>query len=730
MDRPGSRPRKGRQVKLDERFMTILTALLVLVGVGAMLNRGEDGQSIFSGSGAYKANPDSFTLRAGRVQTLDVLLNDAGNERADPSLLKIVSGPHCGRAEVVDGAIQYSDSASCEGAVALTYCVPDGEEGCEETTVALNILNPDNNRTAEQEPGTPVVFDVIQQGNAPQGGPQLAMRQPKRLTLPTESEVITPQQAAEDIRNLGRDSGQAVVAAAGSDSNVVVSNTSARAGRIETSGINLQAPEPGGESLDVALAQPSAPASPGRPAAPGGLSAAPVESPSFGASPSIELSLPSPSPQSGGTAPQTELALATPQVDTSVPAVEPQSARETELAAVAPLAQSDQPRAPADGLLDTPDTAGILASLAGSNSVLSVSFTAAKALLSPVEERDSRPVAPAGVAAPRPSDIEIVAALAADASQPEAGSAQVSNIDDRRIIARGAGEIRLTSLTADPAFVPRTVPAALPPEVPSVAADETGTSGQGTQVAALSPQGNADAPLLSILPAPRPDVNCDVDMVLKVRVGAEMQATLSSPCRPETAFLVEHAGLRFTGLTDLDGVADFIIPAMTENATVSVSFGDGAFTVARAEVENMSRLTRVAIVWQGDMNFDLHAFEYGAAAESVGHIRPTYRRDYRSARRAGGGYMMHLGPETGLGARAEVYTIFESSRTKDGPIDLEVAFSGAGDACAGAPNLRAVRTDGAKVTANLDLQLGGGFCDRAAGVVVEDVVGNINLAGR
>ena len=740
-------------VKLDERFMTILTALLVLVGVGAVLNSGEDGDSVFSGSGNFNPKSDSFTLRAGRLASLDVLLNDSNADRVDPAQLRIAAPPHCGVAEAMNGAIQYSDSGSCAGAVSFAYCVPF-EGDCRETTVALTILKPEEETAPRPTDGSPVIVEVIQQGSAPQDQPtELAMRQPKRLSLPSTAEVITPQQAAEDIRRLGGET-QAVVASDQSDSAVVVSNTSARSGSVATSGVNLAAPDPGEESVDLALADPApATALPARPAAPQGLVVTSVESPRFESAPAISLSVPTPpadEPETevATTTPeQTEVAIATPEPAATQPEAEvvtvpptepapaqpetevvaapapteaPEAAETVVLAGTAPLAQSDQPAAPDRRGLDIPDSSGVLASLGRSNSFLGVTFSAAKALLSPNDVRAAL-VSPASTA-PRPSGLDVIGALDNRAILQDAAAEQLP-MSDRPIAQRAVATIQLASLTVEPSFIPRTAPAAPPPRVTEAAPTEAPAT---TEIAALT----TEEPAPVVKPALRPSVDCGVDMVLQVRVGAEILATLSSPCRPNTPFEVDHAGLRFTGFTDIDGVADFLVPAMVTNATVAVAFGDGAYTVGQIDVENMSRMTRVAVVWDGDVNFDLNAYEFGADVDSIGHIRPGYARDYRSARRAGGGYLLQLGPGSGLGTRAEVYTIFESSRTEEGVIDLQLRLSGAGDSCAGTPALTVVRSDGAQLAdpGRIDLSLD--VCGGIAQVVQDNIAGDIDLAQR
>ncbi len=263
-------------MKLDDRFMTIMTALLLIIGIAAVMHRGEDGTSIFGGSGNYKAKEDAFTLRAGRIQTLDVLLNDSGVERIDPADLRITRMPECGTSTAVDGAIQYSSDTTCSGTIGMAYCVAfDGS--CDSVPVTLTVLNIETGGGTAPDVasggtgGAPLVYDVVQQGNAPQQQPQIAMKQPMRLSLPVSSEVVTPSEATAEIRRMGGNGGQAV-AVNTSDTMVTVSNTSARSGSVATAGISMSAPSLDDGQLDVALAAPSAPtANPLRPSAPGGL---------------------------------------------------------------------------------------------------------------------------------------------------------------------------------------------------------------------------------------------------------------------------------------------------------------------------------------------------------------------------------------------------------------------------------------------------------------------------
>ncbi|WP_157966269.1 hypothetical protein [Oceanibium sediminis] len=835
--------------------MTILTAMLLLLGVGAIVTGGDN--SLFSGSGSYQPKPDQFTLRAGRVQSLDVLLNDTNSEKIDPATLQVTRQPQCGTAMAVNGAVQYSDSSSCRGALDLAYCVPY-DDNCEVVKISLNILNIDDNGNQDRlvtrerpsnDPNAPVIVDLIVQGQAPEEAPQIAMARPMRLSLPNASDVITPREATEDIRRLNEESAGPVVTAANrSDSAVTVSNTSARAGRVAIEGATMAAPEISGEGSGIAVAaasdaapdrgprgaaptalasaspsvtspQPgfirperpmptatpaiaaetapmkapaadegdaspatlvaSAPNSPqvARPMAlsgqevalapdaqttepgsaaaprvptgestrpiaslqlPAGERSAPgvdapagtVEVGAVDAAPADRIAMPGTpdAPRDESAPDETRLAAITPEAPGG-PVLNPQSppSRPSEVEAVgrAPEAQVAEPTVLAAPVPRHDEDSGVLASLARSNTVLGATVSAAKALFGPEKSAPTVSASIAGNSAPRPigvSDVQQLGRVSIDVGTGPGDTGLVGPKTVRPPSVDKTPTVVAALDRGDTAFVLKPQPATQPPvAVESDAAlDEEITPAPAetepeVEIASLPPAiGLENGATLGL-----PDIGgsssgaadlCEVDFSLQVQVGAELVATLSSPCRPDTSFLVEHAGLAFTAETDADGFANFVVPAMETNAVVRVGFPDGAVAVGRHAVESLNRMTRVAVVWSDPVDFDLYAREFGAAPGSDDEIWSGNPRNYRLARRSGGGYLTNLGPESGEGVRAEVYTIFQSLRTKEGEIDFGLSLAEDSAACDRPPVIRVVRSAGTELDPALTLQLERSVC--------------------
>ncbi|MHA3978119.1 hypothetical protein ACW9UR_10590 [Halovulum sp. GXIMD14794] len=845
-------------MKLDERFMTIMTAMFLIVGVGAVIQRDEDGSSLFGGGGTYEPRPDNFTLRAGRSQALDVLLNDRNPDRVDPAELTLVQPPNCGTATVLDGAIQYSSPPNCDGSIALSYCVPfDG--ACEVVSVTLRVISQQG--TSQSVATAPDPAAQVEQGGAP-AQDQLAMRQPMRLTLPSESEVITPSEATAEVRRMGGEPAQAVVqeADASHESNVNVSRTSARTGSVSVVGTEMAAPSPVGESSGIALASNGATdSSPRRSMAPMGLAEAPrtglSPAPAFeppsrpdAANPQVMASIPSmpsvsvDSPSAGlATAPTPAETAEAPEVDTaevdtaevetaeaeaveaeagpvvatdigSAPTVEADTALaglpnagdqsatpaddapavsmevaglaapatdnsapapagpalaeapavenaapapapvETEVAAATPAEPEAQTAQPEQAEAPEPEERSLIASLARSNTVLGATVSAAKALFGPEETSAPREVI-ATASAPRPEEVTEVASLDLDTIEIEEALGTLPVTIDSRPEPIGK-PVEIAALeTGDAEPYRRRTEQALTPLQLMLSGEKEGATvigEDGTEVAALSPDGadlrprlrdGVTAPAANGLPAPEtgteetevaalplagddPEldlpwltpglvtgVSCEIDLSMQVQVGAELVVSLSSPCRPGKTFAVDHAGLVFTADTDADGVATFIVPAMQTNAIVRVTFPDGGTAVDRVTVEGMSRMTRVAVIWSDELDFDLHAREFGAEAGSGSDIWEGNPRDYRTARRSGGGYLQLLGPFKGPGARAEVYTIFETLRTDSGKIDFSLELSAYSDACTKQPVVRVLRSEQAHIVDQADMAIDTRACD-------------------
>ncbi len=146
--------------------------------------------------------------------------------------------------------------------------------------------------------------------------------------------------------------------------------------------------------------------------------------------------------------------------------------------------------------------------------------------------------------------------------------------------------------------------------------------------------------------------SCRVDFTATPDEQATVALSIYSFCRPEMSFSVAHEGLEVTGLTDLQGRADIVIPALTADAAFLVTFNDGGTAASAAVVPEAADFNRIVLQWKG------------APAQLI--------RQYE--REAGQfGTLARLGSETGADSRfAEVFSFPATYPVAEGLKDLTV----------------------------------------------------------
>jgi hypothetical protein len=182
-----------------------------------------------------------------------------------------------------------------------------------------------------------------------------------------------------------------------------------------------------------------------------------------------------------------------------------------------------------------------------------------------------------------------------------------------------------------------------------------------------------------------------------------------SACRPETVLTVTHAGLSFNEMTDAEGRVSFNLPAMNERATVEVSFPDGASASDTVVIRGVERNAHAGIAWDGLVNLDLNAFEFGAFETDDGHVWEGNARTYRASRRFGGGYLTSLGIP-GL-RQAEIYTLPYSRRTPTGVVAMSIRVGDGSQDCERPVDVETVSNVFDLSAGNRDITLNIGACD-------------------
>lgn len=184
---------------------------------------------------------------------------------------------------------------------------------------------------------------------------------------------------------------------------------------------------------------------------------------------------------------------------------------------------------------------------------------------------------------------------------------------------------------------------------------------------------DVSAPARLEMPSALADLECTPVLRLAPAAGAMIDVGLSSPCHPSARVVLRHAGLAVTYRTNSVGALTARLPALEEQALVSVLFAGGTTIEAELALPEAAQMRRFGVQWLGPLAFGINAFENGAAYGGAGHVsaadagRPTDGQQDQ-------GFLTLLGDETvDQPMLAEVYTYPAGS--SDVPILVEAAVT-------------------------------------------------------
>lgn len=143
---------------------------------------------------------------------------------------------------------------------------------------------------------------------------------------------------------------------------------------------------------------------------------------------------------------------------------------------------------------------------------------------------------------------------------------------------------------------------------------------------------------------------------------------VAAPCQQNKVVAIHHAGLVFSDRLGPNGTLDTIVPALSENATIVIEFEDGGGTVATAHVRDVGDIERIALQWEGDPVFSLHAMEGDAEFGDDGHLWAGAEPGQGASRK-----FMRLGnPDVPDPRMVEVYTYPAGSRDTRDNVSISV----------------------------------------------------------
>lgn len=136
----------------DDRLMTILTGVVLIIALGAVAQRGDILERFGAGPGIHPRD-DVVEISASEVYAIDVAANDRGAVAGDGRRVLIMTAPSCGLAYRSGDRVIYQGGPECVGVQRMTYCIASGDD-CAGAEVQLLVGTEKN--PARTETATPV----------------------------------------------------------------------------------------------------------------------------------------------------------------------------------------------------------------------------------------------------------------------------------------------------------------------------------------------------------------------------------------------------------------------------------------------------------------------------------------------------------------------------------------------------------------------------------------------
>ncbi|MCP1167830.1 hypothetical protein [Limimaricola litoreus] len=234
-------------------------------------------------------------------------------------------------------------------------------------------------------------------------------------------------------------------------------------------------------------------------------------------------------------------------------------------------------------------------------------------------------------------------------------------------------------------------------------------------------QMRAPAPLTR-LPVPEARTACDLSFSAEARAGAMAALRLDAPCAPEARVVLRHQGLSVTLLSDAQGRAEALFPALAERAVFMAEAG-GETAIASVDLPDMAEWQRVALQWRESDGVSLHALAPGGKPGGAGDLGLATP----GTAGATGARVTALGHAAAPAARlAQVYSApVEEARSLR--VEIEVT-----ERNCGAPVLaEMVRSDGVGGLSSLDFEVTLPGCEALGELLVLQNLGaELTLAAR
>lgn len=175
---------------------------------------------------------------------------------------------------------------------------------------------------------------------------------------------------------------------------------------------------------------------------------------------------------------------------------------------------------------------------------------------------------------------------------------------------------------------------------------------------------------------------CDAPALsLSPEGGGLTQISFESSCRAGELVSITYADATFVERLDADGRMKATVDCFAGDAApITIFFEDGTSVVRQPVTDDLTKYSKVAILWSNSVDLDLHAFEYAAAVGDPGHVWSRVPLSFEEARarakqeKRGHGFLSTASAGRSIGMNVEVYTFVHDPREKTAGVKMGVDF--------------------------------------------------------
>jgi hypothetical protein len=175
--------------------------------------------------------------------------------------------------------------------------------------------------------------------------------------------------------------------------------------------------------------------------------------------------------------------------------------------------------------------------------------------------------------------------------------------------------------------------------------------------------------------------DCDPSVGVEPASAGLSQIVITAPCLAKKKVRLRYDALELVRVLDESGRLSMQFDCyLGEKPRLTVVFPDGSSTAVALQTLDLDRVTKVAVIWKGAANLDLHAFEYAASSAEEGHVwaaaaSSRWQAEERKRRdKRGHGFLSFASDGSAEGDQLEVYTFVHEAGQKSGAVTLALDY--------------------------------------------------------